>query len=558
MKKKIILTIIILIILGVIFSVGGVLYYKNYRGAEIKDKTNLIINNNNITLKLKNNVIIKDGTVYVSLPDIKNFFDKYIYLEKETNEIVTTYEKKVASIGFESKSMVVNGANKQIFATAIKENDIIYLPISEMQAVYNMELQNCEKSNIVVIDSLDREQVKSNTTKKLSVKWKKTIFSKSLDKLIKGDTVVVISKDEDGWAKVKTQNGKIGYVKTKYLTNETKVRDKWEDKKQISEKVDMYWEYFSTEKNIPDMIGKTFEGVNVVSPSFFYIDSNGIFQERIGTAGLAYIKWAKSNGYKIWPMVSNAETKIEVTSKILNNYKLRQNLIEKIVDVCVKYGLDGVNIDFENMYKEDKQVFSRFIIELQPRLKELEMITSVDVTAPDGDEKWSLCYDRNVLGDVADYLVFMAYDQHGAGSKKAGTTAGYNWIENNIKKFLSNEDVNSEKIILAIPFYTRIWTETANGDVTSKVVSMKDIESNIQKGTEKEWKDDVKQNYVEYKQGNTTKKMWIEDEKSIESKINLVNQYNLAGVSAWSRGREATNIWATIKNELQKNVVKED
>ena len=251
-------------------------------------------------------------------------------------------------------------------------------------------------------------------------------------------------------------------------------------------------------------------------------------------------------------MVKNDKIGIKGTSNILNDYEKRLAVIEGIVDVCVKYQLDGINIDFENMYEKDKQVFSRFIIELVPRMKEIGVVTSVDLTAPDGAPNWSLCYDRTVLGNVADYLAFMAYDQYGTSSEKAGTTAGFNWIETNLVKFLETYEVDSEKIILGIPFYTRIWTETSDGKVSSKVVNMKDIKSNIPDEAQTKWNDSLKQYYVEFKSKSTTKKMWIEDLESIKAKVSLVSKYNLAGVAAWEKDREIEAVWEIIKEELQK------
>ena len=154
-----------------------------------------------------------------------------------------------------------------------------------------------------------------------------------------------------------------------------------------------------------------------------------------------------------------------VTSTLVNDYDKRKKLIEEIVSARVKYELDGINMDFENMKMEDKDMYSRLIIELTPRLKDMGLVTSVDVTAPDGSETWSLCFNRNVIGDVADYIVFMAYDEYGVSSDKAGTTAGYDWVSLSLNKFLTTESIESDKIILAIPLYTRLWTVDSSGKV---------------------------------------------------------------------------------------------
>ena len=156
------------------------------------------------------------------------------------------------------------------------------------------------------------------------------------------------------------------------------------------------------------------------------------------------------------------------------------------------------------MNTSDKDVFSRFVIELKPKLQEAGMKLSVDVTAPDGGSNWSNCYDRNVIGDVADYIVFMAYDQYGISATEPGTTAGYNWVETSLKKFIDREEIASNKIILGIPFYTRLWEEV-NGKATSKIVNMKSINSVIPNDVEKQWNEELKQYYIEYiKDGQVT------------------------------------------------------
>lgn len=181
------------------------------------------------------------------------------------------------------------------------------------------------------------------------------------------------------------------------------------------------------------------------------------------------------------------------------------------------------------------------------------MVTSVDVTAPDGGETWSLCFDRNVIGDVADYIVFMAYDEYGASSNKSGTTAGYDWINISLKKFLETEDIENNKIILAIPLYARLWTEDTSGKVIKQsAVPMKSIYNVIPSDAEKIWNEDLKQYYVQYQEGAYIKKIWIEDEQSIKEKISLILNNNLAGVASWSKDMENDNFWIFLNKELSK------
>ena len=552
-KKKtitrILMAILIIIVLAVIAFIAN-----DYIILDKNKTTNLIINNKNVTSNLKNEIMIKDDIIYLSKQDIANFFDKYIYEEKKTNQIITTYDKKIAEIGFEKNTININGSNKKIYAHAEKENETIYLPISEMKEVYDIEIEYLPDTKVVTMDSKDREQKKAIVNSNVAVKSSTNFIAKTVDRVKKGENVIIVSS-ENGNAKIRTQNGKLGYIKANKLTNEITVREDMHEEKQVEGKINLVWDYYSAYASAPDRSGQTIEGINVVSPAFFYLDTNGKLKENIGEKGKAYIEWAHNNGYKVWPMLANAEAakeSLSITSNIMNNYEKRKELIEDIVNACVKYKIDGINVDFENMKQEDKDMYSRFIIELTPRLKEMGLVTSVDVTAPDGGETWSLCFDRHVIGDVADYIVFMAYDQYGISSKKAGTTAGYNWVKLSLNKFLQTEEIEPEKIILAIPLYTRVWTTDSNEKVTSKTVAMKDIDKVIPQGTNKTWDNDLKQNYAEYTDGGNKKQIWIEDIDSLKAKVSLITENNLAGVGSWQKGMESDDVWGMLKQELSK------
>lgn len=542
---------VINIVIGIVAFIIICLIANNYIVFDKNKTINLVINNKNVTSNLKNQVLIENNTIYLSQSDIENFFDKHIYKEDETNEIITTYGKKIAAIGFEKNSININGSDKEIYAHAIEKDGQVYLPISEMKDVYDVEIRNIEKTKVVTMDSLDREQKKAIVTSNLSVKSSTNFLTRTVDRIKKGDSVIIISSDK-GYTKIRTEKGKIGYIKSKKVANEITVREEMKEEKQIEGKVNLVWDYYSNVGYAPDRSGTSIDGVNVVSPAFFYLDDDGNLKDNIGEKGENYIDWAHDNGYKVWPMVSNAEAGLTLTSEIMNSYTKRQKLIEDIVDKCVEYKLDGINVDFENMKQEDKDLYSRFIIELTPRLKEMGLVTSVDVTAPDGGETWSMCFDRHVIGDVADYIIFMAYDEYGVSSTKPGTTAGYDWVKLSLNKFLQTEEIESNKIILGIPFYTRVWTTDPSGKSTSKTVSMKKTESVIPDGTQKQWNDDLKQNYVEYTDGNNKKQIWIEDIDSIKSKISLITENNLGGVASWQKDMELDEIWSVLIEEINK------
>jgi len=544
---------LLIVAIFLVASIFVLKYAYNYVRDDVADKANLVINNSNVTTSLKRDVFIENGVVYISKEDIANFFDQYIYYDEKYNQIITGSENKIAAIVVGEKKMTNNGSIVSIPASVLKKNDTYYIPFSALDSIYNVKTTYVEKTNTIVVDSLNRKMVVADSSKNNNVKYKTTGISRTVDKLEKGDNVVIVSDSgQDGWIKIRTDNGKLGYVKEDTITNRTTVREDMEVTKQIQGNISMIWDYIHEDYgSAPSRTGKI-QGVNVVSPTFFTLKrlGKGEVKENIGDSGKAYIKWAHDNGYKVWPSLSNS-SQIDTTSEIMNDYKLRQSLINKIVSLVVKYDLDGINIDFEYMYAKDKNLFSRFIIELAPRLNEIGAVLSVDVTAPDGSENWSMCYDRHTIGKVADYIVFMAYDQHGLSSSKEGTNAGCDWVEANLQKLVgTQEEIDSKKIIIGVPFYTRVWYKNSNGKLTNDAVDIKNLDEVIPSDAKKVWDDNLKQYVSEYTKNGKKYKVWIEDETSIKAKLSLIEQYDLAGAAYWKKDGEPNSIWSMISETL--------
>ena len=546
----------IFIVLVFLVLLGGVFYLSpNYIREDYDGKTKVLINNNNVTLKMKNDVYIdENNNVFLSLADVRNYFDKYIEYDKENGSIVTTSKINIAKMSTKDNKITINGQEEELNSSAIEKNETIYLPFSEIsEKVYDVDLEYIKDTNTIIIDSLDRKQEVANTTKETKLKYKPQTLSGTLEKLDANEQVVYI-EETNNWAEVRSKDGTIGYIKKEDLGNVEVAREAKEYIDKVEGKVNLVWDYYSEYAKAPDRTGETMDGVNVVSPSFFSLErgSNGEIYDNAKDDGAEYIEWAHNNNYQVWAMFSNNSLK-DTTSQILNDYEKRETMIENIMDLVEEYNLDGVNVDFENMNESDKDVYSRFLIELAPRLKKIGKTLSVDVTAPDGSETWSLCFDRNTIANVADYIVFMAYDQYGTSSNKAGTTAGYNWVEANVKKFLGQEDVDPEKIILGIPLYMRLWEEEEDGTAKPEVVNMRNMFDVLPENQVATWDEELKQYYVEYEENGKKYKMWVENEKSVGEKINLANQYNLAGIAFWEKDRETNDeFWTFVKEQLNK------
>ena len=555
-KKFPVKLLIILAVIIAVIALCGFLAYNAVLGTVATERyssLHLVINSGECTTSLKHDIFFDENRVfYLSQGDVANFYDGEIYYDSKYDMIVTASETELVTMPVDKTEITINDVKKKIKSPVIKKGETYFIPFSEIaEEVFDTEITFIEESNVVKFVSTDRALTTGiNTKNKNIVKQNPKFLSRAMDKIPANEKVTIIPTDDSSeWTKVMTARGKIGYVKTKTITDVEKVREDAVVKKQIEGPVSLVWDYYSEYVEAPTRSGKI-EGVNVVSPSFFYLqkDGNGVVLANVGEKGEAYIDWAHSNGYKVWPMLSNNSLR-DTTSTILNDFYLRHNLIEVILYACDIYDIDGINIDFENLNLDDKDALTKLIIELKPRLNAIGKVLTIDVTAPDGSDNWSLCYDRNKLGKLVDYIIYMGYDEYTGSSSSAGTNSGYDWLETNINKFLKQEEVAPEKIILGLPFYTREWKDTGIS-ISTEIVNMRSIDAVIPSGTERVWLDDERQYYAEYQKGNDTYKIWIEDDRSFREKLSLINKYKLAGAAYWNKDRESEDIWQVISEEL--------
>ena len=273
-KSKIISKLIVVaIFLGIVFFVLKVA--PNYVNDEITDTANLVVNNSNVTKDLKKEIIVENGVIYIAKEDIENFFDPYVYYDEKYNQIITSSDNQIASIVIGENTMNNNGEMIDISGTVLERNDTYYIPFSSLKDVYNVEINYIEATKTITVDSKDRKYAVADSTKDNSVKAYPTVFSRNVDTIEQGETVTVVQNDEnqneeiDGWTEIRTDTGKLGYVKSNTLANEYVYRDAIEEKSKIEGKVSMAWDYFSEYYTAPDRSEEDIQGINVFSPTFF-------------------------------------------------------------------------------------------------------------------------------------------------------------------------------------------------------------------------------------------------------------------------------------------------
>lgn len=283
---------------------------------------------------------------------------------------------------------------------------------------------------------------------------------------------------------------------------------------------------------------------NVIMPTWFDLNVDGIV---LNLADMAYVRSAQEAGWQVWGLYANHFSPAW-TSEMMRSEELTDRTIAHVVAYAVAFGLDGINIDFENMYLKDQDLFSAYVEKLSAALVRVGKWVSIDVTVPEGSDQWSKVYDRVALSKKVDYMFLMAYDEHWASSAKAGSVASRDWVVTGIEKSLAL--IPREKLILGMPLYTRVWEEAgASRKVSSSTLSYQRTAEWLKvKNLTPEYDQKTGQNYVEYLTGNSKFKIWLEDETSLGMRLDLMDQYRLPGLGFWSIDFASDEVWEIIKS----------
>ncbi len=524
------------------------------------DKVNLVIEGS-ITFE-EDAPILENGLLLFPMETVKKYIDPNAHWDAKVGKAVFTTSDRVLIMKTGKLTAMVNARPVELNIPVRLVEDKPYIPLEMLEEMFGIELRWVEENNVAILDyAKNTVQVAEVQKDNRFMRLKPAFWSPAVRKDIhKGELLRVFGEDGN-WYKVRSEEGFVGYIEKKYvkteliasgndITEQTGSGEAW---KPSQGKINMTWEYVGN-KN-PDVSKlKSISGLDIVSPTWFYItDEQGTVENK---ADNAYVRWAHSNGYKVWALVGNGSDP-DITSGFLNNTDTREKIIQQLLIYAKIYNLDGINIDFENIYLKDRDMLTQFMRELTPLLKEQGLIVSIDVTFRSSSENWSMCYDRKALAGIVDYMAVMAYDQHWAASPVAGSVAEYGWVESNLLRIL--EEVPKEKVLLGLPFYTRVWKEeVVDGKVkvSSSAVSMGAVENILaEKKPQVIWDEKSGQNYVEYKNGKVTNKIWIEDSRSIDLKTSLVHKYELAGAASWRKGFESEDIWVVLEDNLK---VKQD
>ncbi|HZJ99743.1 MAG TPA: glycosyl hydrolase family 18 protein [Tissierellaceae bacterium] len=546
--KKIILGLLLLILLAGLIG-GGIFIYKYRPSDEVisfSDEMYLMVED--VLIEDGEPVLLLDDILHFSFETIKTYFDEDIYYDAVEETLVLTNRKSVKRFKVDRYEASINSKEYLIDHPVRLIYDKIYIPVDLFEDDYEIEVNYFPDTNAVVVDYTDiyylsGEIILEGSSIRSDLDIKAPIL---INELEIGRRIYIYGEYEN-WYKVRTMDGIPGFIEKKYVKvnhtkdiYKTKLLDREEPIVDIEGKINLTWDYTYRKLSNVDNI-QVIEGVNIISPTWFSItDSDGTIYDK---GNREYVSQYKNLAYEIWPLIDNSFNP-DLTHDLLKSSKSREALIDDILDIYLDYGFQGINIDFENIYLADKDLLTQFLRELYPIFKEHDLIVSMAVTGISMSENWSMSYDRERLTEATDYLMLMAYDQHWATSPIAGSVAQYTWVESSLQDVL--ELIPNERLILAVPYYTRLWVEEA-GNMTSQALSMEGANNFIKANNiDLEWDDISKQYYAELEKDDKIYRIWLEDNNSLKYKASLINKYDLAGIASWRKGFETEDVWETI------------
>ena len=559
MKKKVVpilIAIALIIIIGGL-SFGGKIIEKYSYSKERADLNAYyhISDSEDAAIVLQNEIVeerakVIDGTWYLDLDTVHKYLNDRFYMDRNEDLLLYTLPEDIVKVVIGSSVKETEDGSEDLgYTIARYEGEKLYLAVDYVKQYTNFGYEVFTDPNRVQIDTQWEEMQVASIKKNTQVREKGGVKSPILTDVAKGDKVTVLEQMET-WTKVKTADSVIGYVENKRLDNTRSelpipVTDYTEPEYTSltrDYKINLGWHVVAgtAGNDTLQSVTANTKGLNVISPTWFKLsDNEGNFTS---FASADYVEKAHGMGLEVWALVENIEYKDSIDMyQILSSTTTRRKLIDALVAEVQQYGIDGINVDFEQISMDCGEHYIEFIRELSVSCRKNGIVLSVDNYVPTG---YTDHYDRREQGIVADYVIIMGYDEHYAGSPEAGSVASINYVENGIADTVSQVPAN--KVINAIPFYTRIW-ETTGSSISSQAVGMEMAEEYVAAhNIDVEWNEETCQNYGEYTSGDTLYQVWLEDAQSIETKLTVMSKYNLAGVASWRLGHEDKSIWPVL------------
>jgi spore germination protein YaaH len=559
--KTFILSFIVLIILfnfTLLYFVYGTSFKKvpflEYN--DIPKESNITLISEGVIHESYHSPIQKEYDIYIPLDFIKYNIDENIFWDSREHKLIVTSQTMVMRMAIDDLNYSINNVPGILDLPIYLINDMPYMPISLLEDIYEVSFSLNYDGNILTLKLTDTQTVQGVVSRNNSRLRNAPSSRSSYALSVSRNEIVTIYEYMGNFTKVSLQDGTIGYLSTNRIRDIRTlpplviVEPFVMASSNIDERIVLVWDQvFSPAGNSAPWRLQPHAGLHVLSPTWFSFDLNTLNGDIVSIADRNYVDWAHSHGYQVWGLIDDFPQRggPNVANAILPSTAKREHVILQLLELIETYNLDGINIDFEYILYVDSRYYIQFMRELFPLMDSQGKILSVDVFVP---RPWTAHYNRAALSLAAHYVIIMAYDEHYAGSASSGPVASIGFVEDAIVQTLL--EVPSYQILLGLPFYQRIWREWYE-DGELQVSRYRDTGMQfaynmfIQNGAEFVWLEDkgiYYGNFTVIEDGlEVTYRVWLEDERSMQKKLDLATTYDLRGVAGWKRGLELPSIW---------------
>lgn len=560
-KKKAAPVLVVLILIVIVGAAGVVSFLIN----RYKPGTEYMAGNEYFNLTDENSValiqngelleeqaVLIGGEPYAAYTYVESQLNSCFYWDEETKGILLTTSGGVQTL-LPGDAAVAKTPGGQP-AVQQESDGTVYISLDVVKEYTDLDYVYYSNPNRVVIrnewDGVEQATVQSDTAQ---VRQKGGIKSLILADVQKGDTLLYL-ENLDNWCKVMTADGYTGYIQTEDISEPEAIEARTAKKDSYERitrdhKINLVWHQSTSTESNDAMAEMTAEmtGVNVISPTWFSVtDGTGTISS---LASADYVKLAHDAGREVWGLIDNFNEAFDETTD-LAYASVRSRIIEQLLAEAASCGMDGINVDFENLKEAGIPHYLQFLRELTSAAHAQNLVVSVDTPVP---QAYTMYYQRGEQARFVDYMIVMAYDEHFAGSEEAGSVSSLPFVQQAVEEM--TRVMPADQVICGIPFYTRVWTEKfGQSAIISEVLGMDGAKNYAKENQMTEtWDASLGQNVATVETSDARYTIWMEDEQSMEEKLKVIQSADLAGVAEWKLGFECADVWSLISEYIETN-----
>jgi len=501
---------------------------------------------------LEEQAVLIGGEPYAAYTYVESQLNSCFYWDEETKGILLTTSGGVQTL-LPGDAAVAKTPGGQP-AVQQESDGTVYISLDVVKEYTDLDYAYYSDPNRVVIrnewDGVEQATVQSDTAQ---VRQKGGIKSLILADVQKGDTLLYL-ENLDNWCKVMTADGYTGYIQTEDISEPEAIEARTAKKDSYERitrdhKINLVWHQSTSTESNDAMAEMTAEmtGVNVISPTWFSVtDETGTISS---LASADYVKLTHEAGREVWGLIDNFNEAFDETTD-LAYASVRSRIIEQLLAEAASCGMDGINVDFENLKEAGIPHYLQFLRELTSAAHAQNLVVSVDTPVP---QAYTMYYQRGEQARFVDYMIVMAYDEHFAGSEEAGSVSSLPFVQQAVEEM--TRVMPADQVICGIPFYTRVWTEKfGQSAITSEVLGMDGAKNYAKENQMTEtWDASLGQNVATVETSDARYTIWMEDEQSMEEKLKVIQSADLAGVAEWKLGFECADVWSLISEYIETN-----